>query len=347
MTERRFDLERRRDVRRVIAAGQKIIASSTVVAELARSTGLSAESVDYALTHCLERDVHDAELSRLLEWAGDEVGEVAVILSAGVFTSALRAIALAFAVAPSVVVRPSHRDARFASMLVDALDERSVRLAPDLDVQSYKGSEVHLYGSDATIAELRAKLAATTPAVRIRAHGHGFGLALVAGDAPDLAARFADDVVAFDQRGCLSPRVAFVVGEARASSFAAALHEALGQRESERPRGAIDADERALAVRYAESVSFAGNLYKGDTHLVGLTAGSIVLPPVGRNLHVVAVPDVDAARDLIAPYRRFVTAIGSDDRRDFASLDLPHARWSWLGRMQMPTLDGPVDRRAT
>src|SRR5205823_3120608 len=86
----------------------------------------------------------------------------------------------------------------------------------------------------------------------------------------DAARALADDVVPFDQRGCLSPRVALVEGDdARAEEFARALHAALSTIEREIPLGTLDDDERAAAARYAQMMPFAGALLQTREHLVG------------------------------------------------------------------------------
>lgn len=76
-----------------------------------------------------------------------------------------------------------------------------------------------VFGSDATVAELRAKC---PPGVPFQGHGHKLSLGVVLSD-PDrkscsLAAR---DVSLFEQLGCLSPHVIYVQGDA--AKYAAGL----------------------------------------------------------------------------------------------------------------------------
>ena len=86
------------------------------------------------------------------------------------------------------------------------------------------------------------------------------GVAWISADAHlEKAARgLADDVVVFDQRGCLSPRIALVLGdEARASALADALHAELERLDVSIPRGAVPAEERAAAGRYVATMTYA------------------------------------------------------------------------------------------
>ncbi|HEY2509734.1 MAG TPA: acyl-CoA reductase, partial [Polyangiaceae bacterium] len=185
--------------------------------------------------------------------------------------------------------------------------------------------------------------------IRVRGHGAGMGAALVGPGAnlEEAARALADDVVAFDQRGCLSPRVALVEGEERAKAFAGTLHEALEALERKVPRGRLRDDERADASRYAATLEFAGEIFRGPTHLVGLVSlgAPLTVPPPGRHLHVAAVRSLDDAGALLAEIAPVLVALGTDDPERASRIAPAHARLSPLGRMQRPPLDGPVDRR--
>ena len=85
---------------------------------------------------------------------------------------------------------------------------------------------VMAYGSDRTINRLR-ELCDDKPFI---GYGHrvSFALMLSAVDAPDVAEQLADDILIYDQAGCLSPQVCFVIGgEDRAERFAVELARAL------------------------------------------------------------------------------------------------------------------------
>jgi hypothetical protein len=343
----RTDAQRVADVRRLLVAARAVVADcAALVGDLVRTTGLSREGVELALARHLELDATDAELSRLVS-AAPEVERVHVILSANVFVGALRALALARAASDAVTVRPSRRDPAFARVLVAAAATDAVRLAEDASPMDVARGEIHVYGRDDTIARVRA---AARPGVRVRGHGAGMGIAWICAEADpvDAANALASDVVPFDQRGCLSPRIALVCGDdARALAFARALHDALAAWSARVPRGALSADEAEQRARYASTMSFAGRVLAAPEHLVALApAGApLAVPPPGRHVHIAHVPDAASAVHLLAPLARFVVVVGAADPRDAAALAPPHARISPLGAMQRPPLDGPVDRR--
>jgi hypothetical protein len=338
--------EKRADVRRIVEAARSVAKERRSLAlDLVRTTGLSREGVELAFERHLELAPSDAEIDALVASAG-QAKHVVVILSANVFVAALRAIAIARAASPSVVVRPSRREPHFARALVERAGDPGLTLAEEVDLARLFGGEVHVYGRDATIASVRGRVGER---VRVRGHGAGMGIAVVGpGAAIDGAARaLAEDVIAFDQRGCLSPRVALVEGEERAARFAGALHAALGEAEVRVPRGALHDEERAEAVRYRETMSFAGRALAGAAHVVGLAprGAPVTVPPAGRHVHVAAVGGIDEARAAMGELAQVIVCVGSDDPARVAEVAPGHARVARLGEMQRPAFDGPVDRR--
>jgi hypothetical protein len=338
--------ERAADVRRIVDAARKVARDRAALEDdLVRSTGLSREGVELAFARHLELDPTEAELESLVRAAGD-AKHVVVILSANVFVAPLRAIAIARAASPAVVVRPSRREPHFARALVEAARDPGLTLVDDVDLGRLFGGEVHVYGRDRTIASVRAGVGER---VRVRGHGAGMGVALVGSGAElGAAARaLAGDVIAFDQRGCLSPRVALVEGEARGSLFASSLDVALGEAGGRVPRGALHEEERAEAARYAATMGFTGTVLAGEGHTIGLAplGTPIVVPPSGRHVHVASVRSLAEAGLLLAELAQVIVAVGADDATSAARITPVHARLSPLGQMQRPPLDGPVDRR--
>jgi len=349
----RSALEKRADVLRLVEAARVVARDrGGLVGDLVRTTGLSEEGVHLAFDRHLELDPSDADLDALVAGAG-AAKHVVVVLSANVFVAVLRAVAIARAASPSVIVRPSRREPHFARALVEAARDPGLALAEgagdardDAALERLFGGEVHVYGRDATIAAVRARVGAR---IRVRGHGAGMGVAVIgAGAALDEAARsLADDVVAFDQRGCLSPRIAFVEGEGRASSFADALHSALTTANERTPRGALHEDERAELSRYGATMAFAGRVASGAGHLLGIAppGAPLLIPPTGRHLHLVPVASLDEVEAHLAALAPVLVSVGTDDVARVRPHVPAHARLSLLGAMQRPPLDGPVDRR--
>jgi acyl-CoA reductase LuxC len=314
----------------------------------AAAFGLSPAGVARALDRHLETRPTPAQIDALV--ASVPASErTFVVLSANVFTAALRAVALAAASAPRVVVCPSRREPLFAALLVRALAEGGApfELATGEARQARPGEQVHAYGRDETMAALRGALAR---GVLFWPHGAGVGVATAeAGAARGSALRLALDVVAFDQRGCLSPRVVFFGGdEAAGARFAGEIARALAGLARAVPPGEAGEDERASRRAYADAMAVAGEVYEGPGHVVGYDPAprALVWPRGPRALHVARVGGGGEAWELLAPYARGVAAIGGrGPLADALAARLAGARRSALGRMQRPPFDGPVDRR--
>jgi hypothetical protein len=341
----RSDVDRIADVRRLLAAAERAYDQRAAsIPQIARTTGLTPEGVELGYG-CLERGASDEELRSLVESAGT-TEHVHVVLSANVFVAPLRALAVARAAADRVTVRPSPRDPVLTEALVRHAGDSAIRIDTERDVSALEATEIHVYGRDATLSEVRAR---ARPGVTVRGHGAGLGVALVTGaqDAEIAARCIALDVVLFDQRGCLSPRVVVAIGDAsRAQRLAEAIHRHLEEWGLRVPRGDLRHEERAEAARWVDTMRFAGSVSAGSHHAVGLGARpQLFLPPAGRHVLVVASGALSAAREMLAPLAAFVVLVGCDDPGSGAAVAPSGVRVVALGRMQRPPLDGPVDRR--
>ncbi|MBX3188011.1 MAG: proline dehydrogenase [Labilithrix sp.] len=341
--------ERIADVRRLQEAARAIVERRVTLAPaIVESTGLSTEGVELGLTRHVEVEATDRELTQLVTWAGDAEA-VLVILSSNVFVGALRALALARAASNDVVLRPSRRDPTFARALVEAANEvgdTRVRIVDELDVASIARGEIHVYGRDETIADVRKKAK-----VRVRGHGSGMGVAWISAgaDLAKAARGLAEDIVVFDQLGCLSPRVAFVEGSLeRASELGDVLSAELDRLDASVPRGMVPAEERAAAGRYVATMTYASRALVGSRHAIGVAppGAPVIVPPPYRNIHVAACASAGEAKTLLAPLAKAIVTVGSDDLDAAAKIAPAWARLSLLGHMQRPPLDGPVDLRS-
>jgi hypothetical protein len=333
-------------VRVLLAAAREVYGKrASFVDELVRTTGLSPTGVALGF-EALERDATDEELRSLVAAAGN-TARVHVVLSANVFTAPLRAIALARAAADFVSVRPSRRDPTLARALVEAARDPNIQMGEEREVGAIHPCEVHVYGRDQTIREIRGSV---QPDVVVRGHGAGLGVAIVAlHESMGLSAiSLARDVVTFDQRGCLSPRVVFVEGdEAVGASFAEAIHLELASAHTTNPRGALSPAERGEATYWADKAAFAGQVFTAEDHAVccANAFSPVLVPPPGRHLLVVPTRTLESAFAALQPLARHIVAVGTDDPARVRALAPAHARVSPLARMQNPPLDGPVDRR--
>jgi hypothetical protein len=338
-------------------------AADELVHRLALETGLSLEGVRHALGVILELDVDDVAIDAFVERArgAGDAPAIAVVLSANVFTAPFRAIAWALARSSRVVVRPSRRGQLFPTVLAGAT-RGLFELAPASDDPASdvarvcdrlpKGAALHVYGGAAALATARSATQ-PRPDLQLELHGPGFGVVIAhAGDLTKHAELIALDVAAFDQRGCLSPRLVLSIGDRAASALAAnALHEALGRVGERLPRGTASAHELGAASLARETAAFQGRALEGPHHLV-LDLGDAPDAPVGpafRTVPVSSVPHVDDAMKRLVHVASGLTVVGSVEGTldpDALQAIAPAARIVTLGAMQRPPFSiGPVDAR--
>ena len=314
--------------------------------QLTRSTGLSQEGVGFALERCLEAAPSEAEIEALLH-AVPEAPTAHVLLSSNVFVASHRAIAIGLCASVNVRVRASRREPELAQLLLAGAPDSFVLQS---ELQPEAGDHYWAYGSDQTLSELARGL---PTGVVFHGHGSGIGLAIIEGE-PDagelerIVRGLAEDVVLFDQRGCLSPRVLLISGSASvAERISARLAQELTELETRIPRGSLDPDEAARISAFRDTSLYAGALFAAGLGFVGYAdGGPFVLPPTGRNLQVQRTSDLFAS---LAGLAKLVTCVAFSGRARTAETlraRLPGARLCDFGHMQRPPFDGPVDLRA-
>jgi len=257
---------------------------------------------------------------------------VRVLLAASVATAPLRALALPLLRgAASVTVKPSRHQPRFAPLLTDGL-------APD-------DAFDHLvaYGSDETLATLRASL---PPDVTFEGRGHGFALSIVRStDHALAAARVAEDIAWYDQRGCLSPQAVIVTG-GDPMAFAEHLHRALTEVARRLPPGVMDVGLGAAVMQWrGVHAATALRFWRGPDHAIALHDTASIGSPGARNITVAGLDDA-GLHDLVRRHGPHLTALGVDGPADdLRAIEGFSGRVVAAGTLQDPALDGPEDVR--
>lgn len=315
-------------------------------AALREGTPLTPEAIEWGFANAWESNATCEELDRLLEHV-TSAPRAWVLLSANVFVAPLRAIALALASSASVVVRPSRREPSVAELLREGCPG-AFRLVDAL--APAPGEHVWAYGRGPTLEHLRR---AFPGGVVLHAHGPGLGVAVIeqGGSALPIAeqtARLAQDAMAFDQRGCLSPRLALLRGSRPwAEQWAQQLATSLARFEQRIPRGTLAPEEASASLRYRDTMAYSGTYWPAGKGGVGFApeGEQLVLPPPARIVHAVLVDEPLRALESINEQLTCVGAAVSRELHVKLARGLPSARLCALGEMQRPPFDGPVDRR--
>ncbi len=221
-------------------------------------------------------------------------------------------------------------------------------------------------GSDETLAAIRAQLPAK---VRFLGYGHRVSFGFVAREVlcdeaiAEIISRAADDVIAWDQNGCLSPHVFYVEerGAVESDKFAGLLAAELMKREATEPRGKISMEESAaIATRRAIYEAIAA--HRADAKIwssQNSTAWTVVFEhdvnfrfsPLNRFIYVKPVPDAAAVMRGVDEIRGKVSTVGlAAPPEKITELARRFAHWGAtricpLGRMQNPPLTWRHDGR--
>ncbi|UJR84213.1 acyl-CoA reductase [Sandaracinus amylolyticus] len=346
-------------------------------ASIPMRSGLSEQNVEHALSTSLEPLREDRLRTALTAFERAHHGRTTapvrlagMVLASNVFSAALRPLAWSLLLRVPAVVKPSSGDEGLAELFAVALAESDAELADAIALLRFARSDaamlsamasrcdvVHAWGSDRSVAEIRASLSATTSFV---AHGHGLGAVFVprsaltsASAVEHVADEIGLDVALYDQRGCLSPHFVLVErgGNVPAIELARVLSErALASQAREMPRGTLPLAMGAMQVQWRGVGATRGELFEGDGWAVTYEADAALrLSPGWRNLAVHDVADVRELGARLAPFGVHLKALGVageiDVRWNVArALPAPLApRVSETGAMQTPGLLAATD----
>jgi hypothetical protein len=174
-----------------------------------------------------------------------------------------------------------------------------------------------VYGGDAAVEAVRGSLPADTDVV---SYGPRTGIGAVLPDSPPGAvAGLARDVCAYDQQGCVSPRLVYVVGEPTGpfvEGLAGALAEHTGRHPPPEPTAA-----EAVAIRSARAeFEFSG--YEGGGSAVVTPGESLAWTilaaesPAARTeslprvVWVHQVPDLESLEEILRPLEGRIQTLG-------------------------------------
>lgn len=264
-------------------------------------------------------------------------------------------------------------------LFAHSIHELEPKLASCLEIAEWRGGDtaleealfaeadcVTVTGSDETLAAVRKKL---SPHTRFLGYGHRLSFGYVAGEvltlmhARKIVARAADDAVAWDQLGCLSPHVLFVQsgGEISPEKFAEQLAEELARREQTEPRGKIST-ETAATIASRRSIYEMRAAHSTSTRLwqsKDSTAWTVVCEadapfPISclhRFIHVRPVPGIADMLQNADALRRQISTVGlAVPEHRIGEVAKQFGRWGAtrvcpLGQMQNPPLTWRHDGR--
>jgi len=226
-------------------------------------------------------------------------------------------------------------------------------------------------GSDETLASITSRL---SPSQRFVGYGHRFSIGVVgpnldADGRKRVAAGLALDVARWDQGGCLSPVVVYLVDfdDAAARRFASEVADALARTSADLPRGELAPETKVAIANERSSARMRlgdedGMLFDGDDYTVVLEPDAQARPaPLGRFLRLMCVDSVASLNRALEPFSGHLSnvclegfapsgkhsASGSMRRQDESFWTdwrrLGISRVTGAGRLQTPPVDWPHD----
>ena len=216
--------------------------------------------------------------------------------------------------------------------------------------------KVIIYGGDAAVAAIRDRVPADTELI---VYGPRTGIAVFLPDAPlEAAGLLAHDALAYEQRGCISPRLVYIVGS-KPLEVARVIARELN-RESQRLGRPPMTEGEAVALRRARAEWEFTGIANGSALALGpedlswtvlaREAAGIEAQALPRTLWVYGVQDLDALRAVLLPMAGRIQGLGYAGRqgeRQLAELtmELGASRLCPLGRMAWPPPDWRQENR--
>jgi hypothetical protein len=338
----------------------------------------------------LEQELGDARrldevVASETERAGDRAAiatgpEFLVHIAAGnIPNPTLMSMALGLLTRSAQFVKCASGTALLPRLFAHSLYELQPKLATCLEVAEWRGGnealETALFaeadcvtatGSDETLLAIRNRLPAH---VRLLGYGHRVSFGYVAGEvlpqlhAKKIIVRAADDVVAWDQLGCLSPHVIYVQSGGAVSpvQFAEQLADELARRETIEPRGKLT-PEAAATIASRRAIYQVRAAHSSDTHMwhsKDSTVWTVVCEadarfPISclhRFIYVKPVSNLTEVMQNADAVRRQISTVGlAVPEHQAGQIAAQLARWGAtrvapLGQMQNPPLTWRHDGR--
>ena len=332
---------------------------------------------------------HPERLDRFVVHGSEEISRRHAIVTApellGHITAgnipnpALMSMVLGLLTRSAQFVKCASGDSFLPRLFAHSLYHADPKLGSCLEVAEWQGGRTKLEdalyseldcltvtGSDEALAAVRAGVPAK---VRLVGYGHRVSFGFVTREVlrqEDIArviTAAADDIIAWDQNGCLSPHVIYVEerGAVESDKFAELLAVELAKRETSEPRGKIPV-EAAAAIASRRAIYETIAVHRADAKIwqsAGSTAWTVVFEHdtrfqfscLNRFIYVKPVPDVAAVFQGVDGVRGKVSTVGLVAPPGMSKeLALQFARWGAtricpLGQMQNPPLTWRHDGR--
>lgn len=271
-----------------------------------------------------------------------------------------------------VLVKPSSDEPVLPALFAQSLARLAPNLASSVSVIPFPSEREDLLnealeecdavivnGSDETVQSVKRRTPAKTKVIE---RGHRFSIAVVSEEFANeqIAELMALDVARFDQRGCLSPQVCFVICQGAGGTereFGEKLSRALERMSEELPPNLSEGEKSSIVqfrltcemlgatVLTAPGLSWAVAIWgqEGDGNEWRKVSCS------ARVIHIVAVPSLDSVLESVRPFGKFLQAVavamGENEARRIAEElgQIGVSRVCPVGQLQLPPVEWSQD----
>ena len=197
--------------------------------------GLSTATADLGWQRAIDSilDNSGSRLHQLLQKSHHRPKTIGIVLARGVFTAGLEWVALALSSGASVHLKSPTGFKSIAQQWVRVFQERGLSITVDDNRHLPAVDWLWIFGEDETIKLIQS----TVPHAYSQSYGHRFSFAISTDDPKDVK-RVAQDIVAYDTRGCMAPVAVCCTGNA--TVFAERLFDELRALEQTHPLGDVD-----------------------------------------------------------------------------------------------------------
>ncbi|MFA0755591.1 MAG: hypothetical protein YPKNTGVA_001098 [Candidatus Fervidibacter sp.] len=269
-----------------------------------------------------------------------------------------------------VLVKPSSDEPLLPSLFAQSLAAVAPELADtvvtllptETDIGALLTDAVEaviVYGTDETVATVKRQVLAK---VRVIERGHRISVAIIAEEFTDerTAELLALDIARFDQRGCLSPQICFVVGRGAGDAgqeLGQKLAKALERVSAELPTNLREGEKASVAqfrltcemlgatVLASSDASWTVAIWDGERG----TEGWRKVACSARVVHLVAMPSLSAVMDTLRPMGKFLqgVALATDEataeQMAEALGQIGASRICPVGQLQAPPMEWSQD----
>jgi hypothetical protein len=268
-----------------------------------------------------------------------------------------------------VLVKPSSDEpllpALFAKSLAAIAPELAEAIAilpaTEVDISPLLSDAVEaviVYGTDETVTAIKRQVPAK---VRVIERGHRVSVAIIAEEFADerTAELLALDIARFDQRGCLSPQICFIVGRGmKEREFGDKVAKALERMNAELPTNLREGEKASVAqFRLTCEMLGATVLASSDASWTvavwgegqGTEGGWRKVACSARVAHIVAMPSLSAVLDALRPMGKFLQGVAlATDKATAEQLaealgQLGASRICSVGQLQVPPIEWSQD----